>query len=229
MEKKGVYIEKEGRGEKAQYYINKDTNHALTLTEEKDRREVISSENLKMNSLDFQVFTTIVLAPMQVYRGSYYSFLRYMELDPCESNIEVLKKVLQYLADKELITYTIDKTDNTYFLAGILHKAEENMQIGITMEVKCRLLAVKYKKRDWVQLYKVWLAVQYTYEQNLQPFTIAEISEMTGLSDHQIRNNMKILGTEDYFNKTSAYRIFGDEIKRLGTYAEPNVIKEDFY
>lgn len=121
-----------------------------------------------------------------------------------------MKKVLSYLNEKELIIYTVDKSDSSYFVAALLHSTEETMEIGTMMEARCKVLAVKYKKRSWVQIYKIWLAIQYTYQEGIQPFTFRELSDMTGLSKHQVQDSMKILESENYFNKKIEYMVHGE-------------------
>lgn len=40
----------------------------------------------------------------------------------------------------------------------------------------CKRLAAKHNKRSWIPLLKVWLGVKYLYYNNLQPYTIKELS-----------------------------------------------------
>ena len=40
---------------------------------------------------------------------------------------------------------------------------------------------------------KLWLGLKYLYMQNLQPYTVKDLVNLTGLSEYQIRENGKIL------------------------------------
>lgn len=40
---------------------------------------------------------------------------------------------------------------------------------------------------------KLWMGLKYLYMQDLQPYTIEDLVELTGLSKYQIRENGKIL------------------------------------
>lgn len=85
---------------------------------------------------------------MLVFRGSYEDFLKYILLKPTESNLKELKEALQELHDREYISYTIDKTDNNYFVAALYRKREEQMHIGIGMVRTCKQIADAAHKRS---------------------------------------------------------------------------------
>ena len=56
------------------------------------------------------------------------------------------------------------------------------MQVGIDMVKNCKKIADEHNKRSWVPLLKTWLGVQLAAEN--QPFTIAELEAITGLSKY---------------------------------------------
>ena len=85
---------------------------------------------------------------MLVFRGSYEDFLDYIQLKITPENIEELKLTLQELMDREYISYTIDKTDNNYFVAALYRKREEQMHIGISMIKTCKQIADAANKRS---------------------------------------------------------------------------------
>jgi len=70
------------------------------------------------------------------------------------------------------------------------------MQIGSKMIKRCREIAKKNSKTTdkIVQLLKVWLAVQICALH--QPFTNKDICELTGLSDYQVRDALKMFKGE---------------------------------
>ena len=94
------------------------------------------------------MFLTIVATPMLVFRGSYEDFLNYILLKSTSNNLKDLKQALQELSDREYISYTIDKTDNNYFVAALYRKREEQMYIGIEMVKICKQIADAANKRS---------------------------------------------------------------------------------
>lgn len=217
--KKGIHITKEGRGKNASYFINQDTGHAITLFEEK-KNKLISSNDLRLNNLDFLVFIAIVVTEYQVYRGSFVSFCSYIKLK--NNKVEDIKASLIRLQKNKLIHYYVDETDDNYFVAALLRKAEQNLLVDIKIINRCKVLGSKYNKRDWIPLLKLWLAIDYTYTYNLQPYTVDMLMDITNLNRYQIRECSKILQKENMFNKTAAYQVYENTIKRLGTNADPN-------
>lgn len=85
---------------------------------------------------------------MLVFRGSYEDFLQYIQLKISKENLQALKDTLQELNEREYISYTIDKTDNNYFVAALYRKREEQMHIGINMVRTCKQIADAANKRS---------------------------------------------------------------------------------
>lgn len=85
---------------------------------------------------------------MLVFRGSYEEFLDYVQISATEENLAELRITLQELMDMEYISYTIDKTDNNYFVAALYRKREEQMHIGIGMVKTCKQIAEEAHKRS---------------------------------------------------------------------------------
>ena len=85
---------------------------------------------------------------MLVFRGSYEDFLDYVQISATEENLAELRNTLQELMDMEYISYTIDKTDNNYFVAALYRKREEQMHIGIGMVKTCKEIADAAHKRS---------------------------------------------------------------------------------
>lgn len=85
---------------------------------------------------------------MLVFRGSYEDFLSYVQVKITKENIKELQNTLQELNEKEYISYTIDKTDNNYFIAALYRKREEQMHIGIGMVRTCKQIADAAHKRS---------------------------------------------------------------------------------
>lgn len=85
---------------------------------------------------------------MLVFRGSYEDFLNYVQVRNTKENIKELQNTLQELNENEYISYTIDKTDNNYFVAALYRKREEQMHIGIGMVRTCKQIADAAHKRS---------------------------------------------------------------------------------
>ena len=225
FKKWGIVLIKQGRGSNADYIIVEDNSRALTLYQQDDTRTVmLSKTSLKhIMNMDFATFMGIVMTPLQVYRGSYDDFLKYIEVNNTPSNRQNLKASLEFLTQNDYIHYQIDKTDEDYFFAGIYKKTQEEITVGLTMIKKCKQLAMKYNKRSWVPMLKLWLGIKYFYIQDYQPFTIRDLTQLTGLSAYQIRQNGKILQADNTFISDKVYASY---VKCVGKCVELNGLHE---
>ena len=206
--KKNIKVTKIGRGASATYeleYLN--DNRAENIFEEVKENMIIDVQSITLMNSDFVVFLGIVSTPMGVFRGSYIDFLNYLQLKPTQENIESIKQSLLLLKeDYKYIAYEIDKTNENYFVAYLWKAVEDEMKIGIGMIKECRRLQEQYHKRDWIPLLKVWLGVQLLSEK--QPYTLQEISDLTGLSLSSVRDANKILAESNIYKTTKAYKTF---------------------
>lgn len=204
LKKHGIRIIKEGRGKTANYIEEiEDDQRAITMYDEVREEMILSNDTLKLMNWDFMCFLAIITTPMLVFRGSYEDFLKYAGCNVSKNNIIELKNALQSLAEREFISYNIDKTNPNYFIAGLYRKVEEDMKIGIGMVRNCKILADKYHKRSWIPLLKTWLGIELLSTR--QPFTIKELSAVTGLSEYQIKDSNKILKESAIFKSSRAY------------------------
>lgn len=216
--KYNIVLVKEGRGQSAYYYIQQDFSRALTMFQETTSAS-LNQNSLRLINWDFMTFLTIIMMPLQVFRGSYREFLRYAEINITDDNIQHLKKALISLEEKDYVHYAIDKTDKNYFFVGIYKKIEDDLHIGIDLIIKCKQLAKKYNKRNWFQLLKVWLAIQFIYKSGWKTFTINDVSSMIGISNNTIREYQKILQQEVIFKTDKVYISF---CRCLGKSVEAN-------
>jgi hypothetical protein len=204
LKKHGVKIIKEGRGEKASYSEElMDDKRALTMYNEQKAEIMTSTESFQFMSWDFLVLLAIITTPMLVFRGSYDDFLKYVDLPTTENNRRMLKDSLIMLQDRDIISYTIDKTNNNYFVAALYRQAEEQMGISISMIRTCKQLADKHHKRSWIPLLKTWIGVEMLSKN--QPYTVESLCAMTGLSAYQIRESNKILKESAIYRTSKAY------------------------
>lgn len=221
LKKWGVVICKEGKGSDAEYIIVEDRSRAITLYDENTKLVMLSKQQFKhIMNMDFATFLGIIMTPLQVFRGSYDDFLDYIDINKTENNRENLKASLIFLAENEYIHYAVDKTDENYFFAGIYRKVEEQIAVGIDMIRTCKELAVKYHKRSWVPMLKLWMGLKYLYIEGLQPYTVKDLVQLTGLSQYQIRESGKILEMDNAFITDRVYidyhRCVGKKIQLNG-------------
>ncbi len=224
QKKYGVLLIKTGRGKDTVYQVIEDNSHAETLYKQDETRTVmLSTKETQIIQFDFMVFLGIIMTPLQVFRGSYDDFLRYVQVVNNKENRDRLKKSLEALSDEDYIHYSIDKTDQNYFFAGIYKKVEEEISVGISMIKECKVLAFKEKKRSWVNLLKVWLGVKYLYIQDMQPYTVQDLSNLTGLSAYQVREAGKILEKDNVFRSDKVYQSYR---KCVGKNSTINILHE---
>lgn len=204
FKKYGVKIKKEGRGIKAEFREEYESdNRAVSIFQEEKEDMILDISNIKLINWDFLVFLALVMTPMLVFRGSYEDFLKYIEVKVTKANVELLKESLNSLFENDMISYIIDKTDSNYFVAAVYRKIEEKMQVSIDMVRNCKLLAKKHNKRSWVPLLKIWLGVNIL--SNHQPYTMKDLCELTGLSEYQVKVNNKILKEADIYKTDRVY------------------------
>lgn len=226
LKKYGIKIIKDGRGAKATYreQIESD-NRAENMFQalEPIHDTGIIKNDLTLPNFTFCVFMGVITTPMLVFRGTYGDFLRYVEVAETEQNIQFLKESISSLIQSHILNCIIDNTgEEDVITLSLVRSAEIDMKIGIDMIRTCRMLSVKYHKRDWVPLLKVWLGTELLSEQ--ESYTRKELLTMTGLSKYQLDECSKILKESNIYRTTRAYSGFS---KCLGLSADMNV--EEFY
>lgn len=206
LKKYGLILTKTGRGDNTDYQVTDSEGNegrALAMSQETNRKIMIAKDSLKAMDFNFIVFLGICMTPMGAFYGSYEGFLEYIELPKTKENVQNLKDALNDLRASEYIEYIIDKTNNDYFNVFIFRKVREDMAISLDMTMRCQKLAKQNKKQSWVPLLKTWVGIQYVYDK--QPFTVAELSAITGLTPYQIRDSKKILEKDNLFVTSRAY------------------------
>ena len=219
LQKYGVNIKKIGRGKKASYIEELISDmRAMTIFDENKKEIMLNSDSMNLENFQFLAFLAIITTPMLVFRGSYEEFLKYMGARNSKENISKLKFSLLELKNKDFIIFTPDKTDDNYFIAGLYKEVEREMSVGIMAVRRCKQLADKYNKRDWVPIFKVWALMQL-YDGGNELFTNNELMYKTGLTEGMIRDCRKILNDSD-IAKISAVRI--NKEKCIGSIVELN-------
>lgn len=224
LKDKGIYLTKTGRGANVVYHEEiRSDNRALTMFQEPPH-DIFMTSDLSLFNWDFHIFLAIVTTPMATFRGTIDQLLEYMAVPITDANKQKASEAIQNLINKELIGYWVDPTDKDYFSLMIYHKVELEMRISYRMITICKEIAENMgeRKRSWIPLLKTWLGVQMLEDQ--QPYTVAELQALTGLSAYQIRECNKALQHNEIYRTTKAYAAFN---KCLGTNVDLNAFYND--
>ena len=219
-EKYDVELQKEGRGANAFYYIKQfnpiDTKRAVSLYKSVETNMMPAVTAAGLLDLHFLIFIAIVSTPQRVFRGSYVDLLNYIEIKPSIENISTAQQILHALAEKKYIMYIEDETDSMYFMAGILRRTEQEMQLEIDAVLHFQKIVAGTRK-SWIPLMKTYLAVNFLD----QPCTIKTISAVTNLSEYKIRDCLTLLDKNNIISKervclkdeeTGGYTCLGTDI-----------------
>ena len=199
----GIRIVKEGRGSNVNY---KEIfpEHALTFEEEKIDEIAINLEALGLKDWQLLIILCTLIAPMGVFRGNARSFLEYFRMPVTEKRIEEVNEAVADLANNEWISVLHDdSTSEGYFVLYVKRAMEQDIIVKMPYIKICRELMDKYNKRNFLPLLKVWLGTEEL--QKNQPYTVAQLEEITGLSAYQIRENNKILEKENIYITEKQY------------------------
>lgn len=209
LKKYNVLIVKHGRGDKASYTEEIDSDHreeTMFQALEPMKTGIIQND-LSMPNFTFNVFMGLITTPMLVFRGTYEEFLKYIEVANTEDNKQKLKTALQTLVDDHIVGIMTDVTTNEEVITiSLIRAAEKDMKIGINMIVTCRILSKEHGKRDWIPLLKVWLGTELLSKQEV--YTRKELQDMTGLTKYQIDDCSNILKESNVYKSSKAYASF---------------------
>lgn len=225
--KYGVQIIKLGRGESAHYEFKEDGITAASIFQQETKSTaLVSLDELRMQNFQFGAFIFICFLPLQVWKGSYKYFLQYTSIPQTPHNIQKLKQAFTALAAKQMIIYTIDPSDPEYFMAGLMHKAEQQLFTRITIQTAriCKTIADKNKKKDWIPLVKTWLGIEMLYQMNAQPYTMKTLQSIAGLNEYQTKESVKLLKENNIFAMSKAYLAFD---RCIGTTAQLNAFYKE--
>lgn len=208
LKKHGIKIIKEGRGDKAVYReVIESDGRAETMFKETEslRNTGLIKTDLSIPNFTFTVFLGLITTPMMVFRGNERDFLKYIEVDVNEKNLQLLNEAFEDLQDNDIITKVDDKsTDEGYFTIILKRKAEVEMKIGISMIRDCKILAEKYHKQDWIPLLKVWVGTELLSKNDT--YTRQELMDLTGLTMYQLKTCSSILVNHGVYKTSRAYQ-----------------------
>lgn len=188
---KGIEILKFGRGQRAEYFINKINKQPLTLY---NSQSVIylSDELIAIPEFAFLTAIALTLEKDTLNHKSYKDFLLFLEMDLTYQNLKLLKNSLVYLDAKGFITYKQDTSNRNYFLASwsIELKKQYKTQIKLLQEIK--KLINKEKKSDKYIIYALKTLVGIKILSG-KIITKAEFCNRFNLSIYQFDECTKIL------------------------------------
>lgn len=202
--KTGVLLEKQGRGENTRYI--ETYPQALTYDDELNRVESFSLVLEALSLADWQLLVLICVlsTPFGAFRGNGKTFLEYYRMGSTETRIREIENAVKELEKHEWIEVIYDKTtDEGYFTIYVKRAMEKQLIIEYPQIETCRQIMDKYKQRSFIPLLKVWLATEEL--QKIQPYTVKQLQELTGLSEYAIRESNKLLVQENIYGQKKIY------------------------
>lgn len=226
LKSKGIRIIKEGRGSSATYLEEVfSDNRAETMFKalEPVHRAGVMKNDLSLSNFTFCVFMGVITTPMLVFRGTYNDFLKYIGVIVNDDNIEKLNRAIDDLVGDGILGILRDTTtDEEVLTLTLIRSAENDMKIGIDMIINCKLLATKYKKKDWIPLLKTWIGTELLSKQG--SYTQQDLIDMTGLTKYLLNECTKILRESNIFISSRAYSSY---MRCIGI--NTNMTQEEFY
>lgn len=211
----GVRVNKTGRGESVDYYIEQSTD--LFDSKSNDCRQV-SCSSLKYNTIEFTVFLGVLFASdMNVFRGTVDQFLNMCKMEVNDKNRELINEAIQRLTEHEVLKYMGDI--DGYFTISLGRTFEKSVGIERGFLLKCKTSAGKYhldKNKGWVDLVKVGLAVGILEHSHEKPYLARELESIVGLNENRIRQCVRILDAENLIKKSLIVEdgfIIGQDLK----------------
>ena len=199
----GVTIIKQGRGNTVDYQ-EIYPEHALTFEEEKIDEIAINLDALGLKDWQLLIILCTLIAPMGIFRGNAESFLQYFRMPVTDKRIEEVNEAVAELANNKWINVLYDDSTNEgYFVLYIKRAMEQDIIVKLPYIKTCRELMDKYNKRSFLPLLKVWLGTEEL--EKVQPYTVAQLEELTGLSPYQIRESNRILEKENIYQTQKKY------------------------
>ena len=201
------------------YQIFEEQKRALTIYEE-EKNIPITYQSLSFEAYEFIIFLALAASPQGVYRGTRQDLMKYIGLKKNKKNIQKLNFVLDTLVNNNYIGMV---EDQSYIVVYLRTAVEKEMDLSINILRESRRIANQNNRQftKIPQLIQVWQAVRLC-EQN-QPFTYADLKQITGLSYAQIRDAKRLLEDNYAFLSSRA----GSYFKCLGMNVQLNGFFEE--
>ena len=194
-QKKGIILEKEGRGKNVKYTLT--PIRAETLFKEEEKEVNLHKESLELNNWELSVLLAVLLTPMKVFRGTEKQLLEYLDNSVQASNKVKAKEAVNSLVEKDFL---INFTDEDIIYVGIKRKIEKEIELNSAMVSKSKTLAKKNSIRDWQNVFKVWLSIKILCTTFDTKITAEEIVRMTDLNTKMVNKCIKALENNNYIN-----------------------------
>lgn len=210
----------QGKNGKKYYQIfEEEGSRALTIYKEQGNINV-SLESLSFEAYQFFVFLVLSASPQGVFRGKRQELLKYIGVKANKKNIQTLNKVIQSLIERDYIFF---HQDEDFIILYLKAKIENQYSISINMMRECQRIADENNKHfnKIPQLMQVWEAIRIC--QKNQPFTYADLANLTGLSYKQVRDVKRLLEQNDAFISKRAgsyFKCLGMNVQLNGFYGE---------
>lgn len=225
LQEYNLHLMKEGRGSAVSYYIEEERteeekyfrdNKAFVNDWDGNECRALITTDLILTNDELYCLLVILFAPMGVFRGTYEIFMRYAEID--KSKLESVKAAIAALIDKGYIEMNVDtSTSEGYFTLISKRYIERDCELSIPLRELRQVIAVAkvHNTRSWIPVFKMWAAITTL---NGEISTIAQISELTGMTDNQVKYYGKMLQDSEVFKSEKVYVNRGKEtIKCIGT------------
>ena len=106
-QKKGIILEKEGRGKNVKYTLT--PIRAETLFKEEEKEVNLHKESLELNNWELSVLLAVLLTPMKVFRGTEKQLLEYLDNSVQASNKVKAKEAVNSLVEKDFLINSIEQ------------------------------------------------------------------------------------------------------------------------
>ena len=148
---------------------------------------------------------------MQAFRGTIEMFLTCCKQRVTDSSLKGVTAALGDMKNRGWVEI-VPLDDDNYFIITLQRKFEKDMTpvaVNINMIAASQDIAKKYNKRKPMQLFRVWLTLNYVNLRYNGIFKNELVEELTGLSRNTILEYKKLLEQENVL--TTGRRTMTDE------------------
>ena len=188
--KKGIIIEKKGKGENSKYFLiyEKDFPSIFELN-----NNFYFNENM-IQLTDFALLISIALTieDKTFNHITFQEFLRFLEIKPNSKNIKILKETLEFLDEKQFIVYKEDKSKKDFFIASwsMKSKLQYKTQLNVLSEFRKITESLNKPKNYTILFFKTWIGI---YLINNEIITIDEFCRRFNITKYYFNVCKEIL------------------------------------
>lgn len=183
------------KNKKTQLYIIEDFDISLY----KEMTELLNKNLLDEKNFRFFIIEGILNCFTGVFRGTKEEFLTEIGIEINEARLRQLDGILKYLKEKEYVKYNIDED---IFIIYPRDNAIGQIDLKEIVD-NCKDIAEKNhnNKETYFHLIKCWIIMDFCF--NGGYLSYKKVSDLTGLSENQIRNIKNLLLTNGSFQYSS--------------------------